>query len=197
MPSPAGEEEGPHGGGCGLAAGCHRDGRSLASGGWAHGLTGRARPEQQGELEVGRGEGSPAVSGRRVARTKQNESFFMCNQWQWWVIYLNSTKFGFGRVPPEALHENHGVGGCSTIFLEQIHGGAARAGCVWLTIFGAKLVFWIRSYVELCQTRPKYLIPIDLMCASCFGCGRGFVNGLATFESVCTLQTFTSPLSTK
>jgi hypothetical protein len=70
MPSPAGEEEGPRGGGCGLAAGCHRDGRGLACGGRAHGLTGMARPDQQGELEVGRGEGSPAASGRRVARTK-------------------------------------------------------------------------------------------------------------------------------
>jgi hypothetical protein len=26
-----------------------------------------------------------------------------------------------------------------------------------------------------------YLIPMDLMCASCFGCGRGFINGSATF----------------
>jgi hypothetical protein len=38
--------------------------------------------------------------------------------------------------------------------LEQIHGGAAGAGCVWLTSFGAGLVFWIWSCVELSQTPP-------------------------------------------
>jgi hypothetical protein len=47
------------------------------------------------------------------------------------------------------------LGAVPPFFLEQIHGGAAGAGCVWLTIFGAELVFWIWSYVELCQTRPK------------------------------------------
>jgi hypothetical protein len=39
----------------------------------------------------------------------------------------------------------------------------------------------------------KYLIPMDLMCASCFGYGRCFINGSATLWSVYTLHTFTSP----
>jgi hypothetical protein len=39
-------------------------------------------------------------------------------------------------------------------FLELIHGRATGPGCVWLAIFGAELVFWIWSCVELCQTRP-------------------------------------------
>jgi hypothetical protein len=38
--------------------------------------------------------------------------------------------------------------------LEQIHGGAAGAGCVWLTGFGAEFIFWIWSCVELSQTPP-------------------------------------------
>jgi hypothetical protein len=83
---------------------------------------------------------------------KEGTNRFLCNQWEWWVIYPNSTKLGFSGVPPEVLHEKHGVGACSTVFLEQMHGGAAAAGCVWLTIFGAELFFWIWSCVELCQT---------------------------------------------
>jgi hypothetical protein len=34
-------------------------------------------------------------------------------------------------------------------FLELIHGRAIGPGCVWLAIFGAELVFWIWSCVEL------------------------------------------------
>ena len=30
-----------------------------------------------------------------------------------------------------------------------------------------------------------YLIPIALVCLSCLGCGRGFVNGSEMFRSVC------------
>jgi hypothetical protein len=41
---------------------------------------------------------------------------FFTYRWQWWVISPNSTKFGFGGVPLEALHENYGVGDCSTFF---------------------------------------------------------------------------------
>jgi hypothetical protein len=33
------------------------------------------------------------------------------------------------------------LGAAPPFFLEQIHGGAAGAGCVWLTILGAELVF--------------------------------------------------------
>jgi hypothetical protein len=39
--------------------------------------------------------------------------------------------------------------------LEQIHGGAAGAGCVWLTSFGAELIFWIWSCVELSKHALK------------------------------------------
>jgi hypothetical protein len=48
---------------------------------------------------------------------------------------------------------------CSTFFLEQIHAGAARVGCVWLRKFGVELIFWIWSCVELSQTRPMTLDP--------------------------------------
>jgi hypothetical protein len=51
---------------------------------------------------------------------------------QWWVIYLNSKKIGVGGAPDVVLHEIHGFEACSTIFLEQIHGGVAEAGTVWL-----------------------------------------------------------------
>jgi hypothetical protein len=36
--------------------------------------------------------------------------------------------------------------------LEQIHGGAAGAGCVWLTSFGAELIF---LDLELCGALPN------------------------------------------
>jgi hypothetical protein len=116
-----------------------------------------ARSRQQGSS--GRGH-----RGRRGVEGKIRTNCFLCNQWQWWVIYPNSMNFGFGGVPPQLLHENHGVGACSTVFLEQIHGGAAGVGCVWLTSFGAELVFWIWSCVELSQTRPKsirFLTPLS------------------------------------
>jgi hypothetical protein len=79
---------------------------------------------------------------------------FPTYQWQWWVINPNSTKLGFGGVPPKVLYENHRVGPCSTDFLEQIHGGPSY---VWLAIFGAELIFWIWSCVDLCQTHAKAL----------------------------------------
>jgi hypothetical protein len=47
---------------------------------------------------------------------KRTNRSFSTYQWQWWVIYPNSTKFGFGGVPLEALHENHGVGGLLHLF---------------------------------------------------------------------------------
>jgi hypothetical protein len=47
---------------------------------------------------------------------KEGTNRFLCNQWEWWVIYPNSTKLGFSGVPPEVLHEKHGVGACSTVF---------------------------------------------------------------------------------
>jgi hypothetical protein len=65
----------------------------------------------------------------------------LCNPWQWWVISPNSRKLGFGGVPLEALHENHGVGGLLHLFLEQIHDGAAGVGCVWRRKFGVELFF--------------------------------------------------------
>jgi hypothetical protein len=33
------------------------------------------------------------------------------------------------------------LGVCSTFFMEQIHGGAARVVCVWLRKFGVELFF--------------------------------------------------------
>jgi hypothetical protein len=75
------------------------------------------------------------------------------DQWQWWVISPNSRKLGFGGVPLELLHKTMELGSAPRFFLEEIHGGAAGAGCVWLRKFGAVL-FFIWSCVELCQTRP-------------------------------------------
>jgi hypothetical protein len=46
------------------------------------------------------------------------------------------------------------LGVYSTFFLEQIHGGAAGVRCVWRRKFGVEL-FFIWSYEELSQTRPK------------------------------------------
>jgi hypothetical protein len=40
-----------------------------------------------GESRRGRGEGQQ--------HKQKNESFFPTNQWQWWVIFLNSTKTSF------------------------------------------------------------------------------------------------------
>jgi hypothetical protein len=45
----------------------------------------------------------------------------------------------------------------STFFLEQIRGGAAGAGCVWLEKVGVELFFWIWGCLELSQTRPYIL----------------------------------------
>jgi hypothetical protein len=61
----------------------------------------------------------------------------------WWVISSNSTKTWSWWSTPEVLHKNHGVGVCSTVFLEQIRGGAAEVGRVWLKKFEAELVFLI------------------------------------------------------
>jgi hypothetical protein len=44
-----------------------------------------------------------------VGREKEERGVFF-NEWQWWVIYLNS-KLEFGEVPPNVLHENHGARG--------------------------------------------------------------------------------------
>jgi hypothetical protein len=51
----------------------------------------------------------------RRGRNITNRSF-STNQWHWWVISPNSRKLGFGGVPIEALHENHGVGGLLHLF---------------------------------------------------------------------------------
>jgi hypothetical protein len=48
--------------------------------------------------------------GEKIERT------VFCNEWQWWVISPNSRKLGFGGVPLEAFHENHGVGGLLHLF---------------------------------------------------------------------------------
>ena len=46
-----------------------------------------------------------------------------------------------------------------------------------------------------CTTvNQMYLIPIALVCISCFACGRGLVNGFATLASVAILHILTSPL---
>ena len=42
-----------------------------------------------------------------------------------------------------------------------------------------------------------YLIPIALVCLSCMGCGRGFVNESEMFRSVCILHILISPRSMK
>jgi hypothetical protein len=47
--------------------------------------------------------------------------------------------------------------------LEQIHGGAAGAGCVWLTSFEAELVFWIWSFVELSQTQFRTRLEFEAL----------------------------------
>jgi hypothetical protein len=77
------------------------------------------------------------MDGRGGEKKRNMEPFFY--QWQWRVIYPNSTKFGSGGVPLELLHENHGVGASSTVF--RSGSGAAGADFVWLTSFGAELVF--------------------------------------------------------
>jgi hypothetical protein len=56
------------------------------------------------------------MDGRGGREKKKYRTVFLRNQWQWWVIYPNYTKFGSGGVPPELLHENHGVGASSTFF---------------------------------------------------------------------------------
>jgi hypothetical protein len=57
-----------------------------------------------------------ARGGRELRERNRTNRSFSTNQWQWWVIYPNSTKFGSGGVPPQLLHENRGVGASSTVF---------------------------------------------------------------------------------
>jgi hypothetical protein len=88
-------------------------------------------------------------------RNKQkNEPFFPTNQWQWRVIFTNSTKSSFVEHLLRHSTKSMDLGSCSTFFSEQICGGAAGAGHVWLEKLGAELVFRIWSCLELCQTRP-------------------------------------------
>jgi hypothetical protein len=67
-------------------------------------------------IEVG---ASPSEEASGKNGKKESNRSFSTYRWQWWVIYPNSTKLGFGGVPLEALHKNHGVGGCSTVFLSR------------------------------------------------------------------------------
>jgi hypothetical protein len=89
---------------------------------------GRRSPEvRAAALEVRRPrvEGGACGAGKKVrasaggrerrGRNRTNRSF-STNQWHWWVISPNSRKLGFGGVPLEALHENHGVGGLLHLF---------------------------------------------------------------------------------
>jgi hypothetical protein len=60
--------------------------------------------------------------------------------------FTHSRKLGFGGVPLEVLHENHGVRGLLHLF-----SGAAGVGCVWLRKFGVELFF----YLELRGALPN------------------------------------------
>ena len=44
------------------------------------------------------------------------------------------------------------------------------------------------------RVNQMYLIPIALVCISCFACGRGLINEPATLASVAILHILTSPL---
>jgi hypothetical protein len=96
---------------------------------------------------------------RRPGRKKIEDRTVFCNQWQWWVISPNSTKLGFGGVPLEALHENHGVGGLLHLF----SGVDPRWSCWSWVCLAEKIwsgaVFLIWSCVELSQTRPYLAYP--------------------------------------
>lgn len=94
------------------------------------------------------------AGGRKQRERNRTNLSFSTYRWHWWVIYLNSSKFGFGGAPLEILHKNHGVGACSTYFLEQICSGVGGAEHVWMKKLVAELVFQIWSCVELWQIRP-------------------------------------------
>jgi hypothetical protein len=69
------------------------------------------------------------------------ELFFPTNRWQWWVISPNSTKSSVLEHPLRYSTKSMDLGPAPPFLAEQIHGGAAGAGHVWLKKHGAKLVF--------------------------------------------------------
>jgi hypothetical protein len=126
-------------------------------------------------VEGGRSGASEAeargVAGMRI----RSEPFFPINQWQWWVIFPNSTKFCFVECLKRYSTKSMDLRPGSTFFLEQIRGGAAGAGCVWLEKVGVELFFWIWGCLELSQTRPYilYFIFLYFFCAYTF-CSHSF-----------------------
>jgi hypothetical protein len=56
------------------------------------------------------GEGS---AGSEEGKRKINRFF---NEWQWWVIYLNSMKLEFGGAPAEVLTKTMKLGPAPPIF---------------------------------------------------------------------------------
>ena len=72
-------------------------------------------------------------------------------------------QFEFGGAPLEVLHRFGGSGARSMVLVEQIHGGAAGAGTVWLGKVDPDLDLVNLELVELSQTGPMnspLLLPI-------------------------------------
>jgi hypothetical protein len=78
--------------------------------------------QRERRIEECCGMGKGCVAVRKKNRTNRSLS---TNQWHWWVILPNSRKLGFGGVPLEVLHKNHGVGGLLHIF----YGADPRWSC--------------------------------------------------------------------
>jgi hypothetical protein len=52
------------------------------------------------------------MGGRSLeSETKKEIGCYVCNKWQWWIIFPSSTKLGFGGAPLEVLHQMVNLGG--------------------------------------------------------------------------------------
>jgi hypothetical protein len=98
-----------------------------------------------GELAVGTA-GAARAGGREAHEGEKNRMnrSFSTNQWHWWVISPNSRKLGFGGVPLEALHENHGVGGLLHLF----YGADPRWSC-WSWVCLAEKIWSGVDFLDL------------------------------------------------
>jgi hypothetical protein len=82
----------------------------------------------------------------------------------WWVIFLNSSKLGFGGAPLEQFYQFGESRDRFTLLVDQIHDGVDGARSVWQIKMDLNLILVTLERVNLYPTgfisaRPGYTPP--------------------------------------
>lgn len=96
-----------------MTSGQGRRGQPRPGAAWLAAKVGReATAKCRGWWSPRRGLGA-MMGGRSLeSETKKKEiGCYVCNKWQWWIIFPSSTKLGFGGAPLEVLHQMVNLGG--------------------------------------------------------------------------------------